>query len=109
MTGLLPTASASARVVLGRCVRSCHMWLGASSFHASSAAITFHALCPAVSTHARRVRIAIIRSCTLDTAIAADHSVIAVMPPVRTAVSPGSAVSVRLCSGRMLNAAVAAN
>ena len=32
MTGLLPTASASARVVLGRCVRSCHMWLGASSY-----------------------------------------------------------------------------
>jgi hypothetical protein len=45
----------------------------------------------------------------LDTAIATDQAVISVVPAVRTAVSPGVAVSVRLYSGRMLHATVAAN
>ena len=107
--GPLPPASASARVVLSRCVCSCHMWLGVSSFHASTAAIAFHAVCPAVSTHPRIVPIAIIRTCTLDTAVAADHAVIAVVTAIRTTVSPGAAVSVRLRSRRMLNTTVAAN
>jgi hypothetical protein len=85
----LPAASAPAsRVVLGRCVRPGHVLLRTSSFHASAAAITFHTVGPAVSAHARRVSIAIIRGCTLDTAIAANHSVIAVLPAVRTTVSP---------------------
>ena len=107
--GLLPTASASARVVLSRCVRSCHMWLGAPPFHASTAPITLHAVCPAVSAHARMVTIGMVCGCMLDAAIAAYHAVIAIVPTIRTAVSPGAAVSVRLCSIGMLNAPIAAN
>jgi hypothetical protein len=86
--GLLATASASTRVLLSRCVRSCHVRLGVTSFHASTATITFHAVCPAVSAHARIVAIAIVRGCTLDTAIASDHAVIAIVPTIRTTVSP---------------------
>jgi len=107
--GRLPAASASAaRVVLRGRVHSCHMGLGASSFHASTAAITFHAVGPAVSAHARIVMTAIIRGCALDTAIAADHAVIAILPAVGTTVSPGAAVGVRrsICA---LNAAIAAD
>src|SRR6202050_5971269 len=107
--GLLATASASTRVVLSGCMRSCHTWLGSPPFHASTAAIAFHAVCPTVSAHTRGVAIAIIRGCMLDTAIATDQAVISVVPAVRTAVSPGVAVSVRLYSGRMLHATVAAN
>jgi hypothetical protein len=84
------------------------MWLGASSFHASTAAVAFHAVGATVSAHARIVAAVIIR-CTLDTTIAADHSVIAIVSAVGTAVSPGAAVSVRLCSIRMLNTTIAAN
>jgi hypothetical protein len=90
--------------MLSRCV----LLLGSSSSHASTAAIAFHAICPAVSTHARMVTTAIVSGCTLDTAIAADHSVIAVLAAIRTTISPLAAVSVRR-SIRMLNATVAAN
>ena len=107
-SGNLPTASTSARAVLSRCVHPCHTWLGSSSFHASTAAITFHAVCPAVSTHARIATTAIVPGCTLDTTIAADHSVIAVLPTIRTTVSPAAAVSVRRSIG-MLNTAIAVN
>ena len=105
---LLPAASASTRVVLSRCVHSCHMWLGSSSSHASTAAITFHAVCPAVSAHAR-ITTAIVPGCTLDATIAANHSVIAIVSAIRTTISPAAAVSVRHCSVRMLNATIAAD
>lgn len=76
---------------------------------AAATAIAFHAIHRAVATHARMVMAGVVHGCTLDTAIAADHAVIAVLPAIRTAVSPGAAIRVGLCSGRVLDPAIAAN
>src|SRR5208282_839326 len=89
-SGPLPTASAaSPGVVFSRCVLSCHTRLTALSAHAAAAPIAFHAVCPTVAAHTRAVQITVIPAIgiptllVLDTAIAADETVVAVVSTVR--------------------------